>query len=201
MWDKSLDETQLAELPTWWSHINRERIQLRNINIRRMERRISNGPSKLQACIWVLNAETAQVSIPKPGHTVYLPRIISCLTSSCSSYLLYFPWWHQPSLTAILPRASSVHHGLSTPEPHLPWQKICLAEDLTLSLHEALSKTLKKGWQKTPTEPKTMTHGFVSPWFGTVWTAKGVWEPYTKRSHPSPKGGPFVPNEKLQCKT
>lgn len=167
-----------------------------------MEWWISKGPSKLQAWIWVLNAETAQVSIPKPGHTVCLPRITGCLSSSCSSYLLCFPWWHRPRLTAVLPRASSVHHGLSTPEPPLPWQKICLAEDLTLSLHEALSKTLKKGWQKNTNGAQN-----YDPWLclTTVWhsvnSQRHMRTLQKEMSHPSPKGCPSVPNEKFQCKT
>lgn len=160
-WELGWDTAGWA--PHIWSHINRQRIQLRNINIpwEDIEAHLK-GSKQTSACTWVLNAETAQVSLPKPGHNVYLPRITGCLISSCSSYLLCFPWWHQHD-PASLPSYPSI---LSAPRPFHSWAPSPLAKHLpgwrdTLSLHEALSKTLKKGWPKTPTEPKTMTHDFV----------------------------------------
>lgn len=187
-----------------WSHINRERIQLRNINIlwedietdlkgskqtssllvsgslmQRQHKYLYPNLDTLCICPGQLTASSAPV-------TPFLPSLFSMMAST----------W--PSLTAVLPRAPSVHHGLSTPEPHLPWQK--------------KKKKNLPGWRPCSVSKKGLTKNTkraqnYDPWFCLAMVWHGVNSQrclstlHKETSHPSSKGCTSVPNEKLQCNT
>lgn len=146
-----------------WSHINRERIHLRNINIlwEDIETDIKGrkqASSFLSGCL-----------MPRQ-HNIYTQSWTHCVSVQdnwlphqfleilCSLLPVMALTW--PSPTAVLPRAPQCTTAFPLLSPSSFGKNICLAEDRALSLHES-RKTLKKGWQKTPTEPKTVTHDFV----------------------------------------
>lgn len=102
-------------------------------------------------------------------------------------------WWRTESHSSKAPRApqlvsgaSSAHHWLSALKTHLPWETMGLAGDLAPSLQEAFSKTLKKADKKHQQSPKQRPMASfhrvgAKTCLGTVWTAKGVWEPYARK--------------------